>query len=41
MYEIYEQLRQMRLEMTSLNETVKEERRQRKRLQEALFNKVG
>ncbi|KAJ6217214.1 hypothetical protein RDWZM_008371 [Blomia tropicalis] len=37
--EIYEQLRQMRSEMTHLNESFKEERRQRKRLQDALFHK--
>lgn len=39
--EFYEQLRQIRGEMNRLNENFKEERRHRKRLQEAFYRKVA
>lgn len=39
--EFYEQLRQIRADMNRLNENFKEERRHRKRLQEAIYRKVA
>lgn len=39
--EFYEQLRQIRTEINRLNENFKEERRHRKRLQEAIYRKVS
>lgn len=41
LYEFYEQLRQIQSQMNRLNENFKEERRHRKRLQEAVYRKVG
>ena len=37
LYELYEQLRQLRSEVNHLGEWLKEERRQRRRLQEAIL----
>lgn len=41
LYEFFEQLRQIQNQMNRLNENFKDERRHRKRLQEALYRKVG